>query len=159
MPGGYYATIIGDTRQQGKYVSYQAEFIARMPSNELASVLIKAQHNTQSGGRTYAAMKLPRIEHEYILLWAKPRAIMSMLQTLAVSAEQQQQRVKSTWRAIVRQAMVELGGTSDLTTLYQRVSSAKPEQLRSNQNWMAKIRQTLQLGPFISSERGVWAIA
>lgn len=82
-----------------------------------------------------------------------------MLETLAISAAQQQHRVKSSWRAIVRQEMVGLGGASDLTTLYQKVSSAKPEQLTTRQNWMAKIRQTLQLGPFVSPERDVWSIA
>ena len=67
--GGVYGTIIGDWRRQGKYTSYQAECIARMPSEELAAVLIKAQHNTVSDSRSYAAMKMPRIMHEYIILW------------------------------------------------------------------------------------------
>jgi two-component system sensor histidine kinase ChvG len=43
--GGLYGTIIGDYRRQGRYTSYQAECISRMPSDELAAVIIKAQHN------------------------------------------------------------------------------------------------------------------
>ena len=55
--GGYYGTIIGDLRQNGRYVSYQAECIARMPADELAAVIIKAQHHCQSDGRAYGNMK------------------------------------------------------------------------------------------------------
>ena len=36
-PGGHYATIIGDLRSKGRYVSYQAEICARMPADELAA--------------------------------------------------------------------------------------------------------------------------
>jgi hypothetical protein len=42
-PQGFYGTIIGDYRKNGVYTSYQAEMIARMPSDELAAVIIKQQ--------------------------------------------------------------------------------------------------------------------
>lgn len=61
MGGGYYATIIGDWRRSGAYTSYQSEILARMPSSELAAVLIKQQHNTVSDGRQYAKLKFGRI--------------------------------------------------------------------------------------------------
>ena len=41
--------------------SYQAEMIARMPSNELAAVIIKMQHNCLSDRKTYGRMKLPML--------------------------------------------------------------------------------------------------
>ena len=69
LPGGYYGMLIGDKRKHGKYISYQAEQIARMPADELAAVWIKQQHNCVSDARTYATFKMPFIKHEYLVLW------------------------------------------------------------------------------------------
>jgi hypothetical protein len=73
-PGGFYAIIIGDVRRRGRYSSYQAEAIARMPKEELRAVLIKAQHNMVSNQVCYAPMKFPKIMHEYVVLWQRPPA-------------------------------------------------------------------------------------
>lgn len=70
-PGGYYGIVIGDVRRRGQYSSYQAEAIARMPKEELRSVLIKAQHNMVSSQVRYAPMKFPKIMHEYVVLWQR----------------------------------------------------------------------------------------
>jgi hypothetical protein len=69
-PGGYYGTIIGDVRANGQYSSYQAGLISRMPKRELRAVFIKEQFNVASESRTYP-LKLPRITHEYVILWQK----------------------------------------------------------------------------------------
>ncbi|NNM52100.1 MAG: hypothetical protein HKM02_07730 [Pseudomonadales bacterium] len=161
LGGGYYGTIIGDWRRQGKYTSYQAECIARMPGNELAAVLIKTQHNTMSDSKTYASMKLPLIMHEYILLWCKPKVIMCYLQDLADLAQQQQRRLTGTWRNIVKQVMVNLGGKAELKTIYDKVAENAPDRLASNPNWQAKVRQVLNQGRDMFSlvERGVWSLA
>jgi hypothetical protein len=71
-PAGYYGTIIGDVRRGGAYSSYQADLIARMPKKEPQAVLIKQQHNVASRGREYP-LRLPRIMHEYVVLWQKRR--------------------------------------------------------------------------------------
>lgn len=52
------------------YSSYQADVIARMPKKELAAVLIKQQHNVASKSTDYP-LRLPRIMHEYVVLWQK----------------------------------------------------------------------------------------
>jgi hypothetical protein len=70
--GGYYGAIIGDVRRGGVYSSYQANLITRMPKKELQAVLIKQQHNVASNSREYP-LKLPRIMHEYVILWQKRR--------------------------------------------------------------------------------------
>jgi hypothetical protein len=64
--GGHYGIVIGDVRRGGRYFSPQAEIIARMPRDELRSVLIKAQHNVASNHVRYAPMKFPKILHEYM---------------------------------------------------------------------------------------------
>ncbi len=73
-PGGYYGTLIGDVRKNGQYSSYQADLIARCPKQELRAVLIKEQFNITSNQKTYP-LSLPRIMHEYLILWQKPHAV------------------------------------------------------------------------------------
>lgn len=161
VPGGYYGTIIGDWRRNGVYTSYQAECISRMPSDELAGVIIKAQHNTMSDRRHYGALRLPRIMHEYILLWQKPKMIVSFLSDLAKMARQQSVRVSATWKAIVRTVLIKLGGAARLADIYDKVAEHAPERLQSNPNWQAKVRQTLNtnLDHFAPLERGIWSLA
>jgi hypothetical protein len=157
--GGHYGTIIGDLRQQGRYVSYQAEAIARMPADELVAVLIKGQHNCVSDSRGYARMAMPRITHEYILLWRKrERQVFELLRGMAVASGD---RLRNTWRAIVHMALVQLGGTASLSEIYAAVKAGAQDRCETNNHWQAKVRQVLQLSPdwFASSERGVWGLA
>ena len=160
-PGGYYGTIIGDWRRKGKYTAFHAEAIARMPRDELAAVIIKAQHNEMSSFKNYGPMKLPRISHEYVILWSKPRTIMSALSTLSIMAREQAQRVRATWKAIVRTVLVKLGGKAALKEIYDAIAKNAPaEKLAANSTWQAKVRQCLQLSSdFKWLERGVWSLA
>lgn len=158
-PGGHYGCLIGDWRRNGVYTSYQAEMIARMPRDELAAVIIKAQHNCVSDGRTYARMKMPRIMHEYLILWEKKaRPMLILLRDLA---KEQQARLTGTWKTIVRMVIVKLSGAAPLERIYEEVSRAAPDRLATNPNWMAKVRQTLNSNRdlFQSNERGVWQLA
>lgn len=161
-PGGYYATLIGDHRQCGRYHSYQSEFIARMPDDELQGVLIKAQHNCRSDDAEYPAWGagLPRIGHEYLIVWRRPERPTTTLGTLQALACRAQRRLRSTWRAIVRQALVSLGGEASLSELYRHVSGVAGERTTSNPHWQAKVRQVLQRSEgFAHVARGRWAIA
>lgn len=157
VPGHYYGTIIGDWRRNGVYTSYQAEVIARMPADELAGVLIKQQHNTTSGRKTYGKMALPLIEHEYVLLFRK--RVRTTIALLGVMATQAHRRLQGTWRNVVKLVLMDLGGCAPLQKIYGAVAAATDKVL-SNPSWQAKVRQTLQLSPeFSSRERGVWALA
>lgn len=60
----------------------------------------------------------------------------------------------STWRDVVAEAMGLAGGRVCLADLY-RVVMNHPKA-RANQHWRAKVRQTLQQGPFRAVGRGVW---
>lgn len=161
--GGIFGLLIGDTRKDGKYRSYQADCIARMPKNELVSVMIKQQHNCYTtDNKKYAKLSHARLTHEYIILWSKPKHVLvSMLSDLATMAKQQQTALTSTWRAVVRNALVSLGGEARLEDIYAKVRNNAPEKMASNENWKAKVRQTLQVGNthFQASNRGVWALA
>lgn len=157
LPGGIYGTIIGDWRRQGRYTSYQAEAIARMPKDELLSVMIKVQHNTRSGSQSYQPLRVPLIEHEYILLWMKPRSThVHLLSSLAV---QQHARLRNTWRVVVRLALVSLGGKGSLGDLYAKVAEHAPDRLAANNHWQAKVRQVLQrYTDFRTIDRGIWSL-
>jgi hypothetical protein len=159
--GGYFGTIIGDWRRSGQYTSYQAECIARMPKGELAAVLIKAQHNTLSDARQYPGMKLPRILHEYVVLWHKPARVLSYLGDLAELATQSRGRLDSAWRVIIKCALVSLGGEAGLDAIYSKVAENAPEKLNGNRHWQAKVRQVLnqRQHEFTSAERGTWRLA
>jgi hypothetical protein len=158
-PGGYYGTLIGDRRRNGVYASYQAEIITRMPSDELAGVLIKTQHNCVSDGRQYAAMALPRILHEYLLLFRKKsRPILLLLSTMA---REQQARMSGTWKNIVRCVLLSLGGSAPLTAIYDKVADAAPDKLAANPHWRDKVRQVVNSNPnlFCPVRRGEWALS
>jgi len=157
--GGYYATLIGDWRRNGQYCSYQADMVSRMPSDELAAVLIKQQHNCVSDARKYSRLTLPRIVHEYVILWKKKSAPVLVFMSKMIS--EQAQRMAGTWRNLVHMVLLALGGHSSLDRIYAAVSQQAPEKLANNDNWKAKIRQVLNQHPqmFTSQERGVWAIA
>lgn len=162
-PGGYYATLIGDLRRKGKYYSFQSDFISRMPADELQSVIIKAQHNCWSDGQNYAGRfnkGLPRIQHEYLIVWKRPEAGVSLLMTLGKMARKAHDQLWSTWKTVVRHAMVQLGGKADLKALYEAIEGFADSRIKGNQHWQAKVRQTLQRAEcFKSAERGVWELA
>lgn len=136
--GGWYGTIIGDMRKNGEYYSMQAELQARMDKTEYKATLIKAQHNVSSNNIVYNN-KLPRIMHEYILLWQKksPGLIIRIV-------EQQEERINTTWAAVVRYSMNILKGEVSLSNIYEYVKNIAPEKIENNPNWKAKIRQTIQ---------------
>lgn len=155
-PGSYYGTIIGDLRSKGRYVSYQAEAIARMPSDELAGVLIKQQHNTMSSNKVYGNLKLPFISHEYIVLWQKKNE--SIFYFLNIVAKQAQNRLTGTWLNVVKIALSSIASPSSLEKIYDVISQCP--KVQANPNWKAKIRQVLNQNPnlFFSDQRGIWAL-
>lgn len=156
--GGVYATIIGDWRRNGTYTSYQAECIARMPKDELLGVIIKAQHNVQSARKQYGKMVMPWIQHEYVLLWTRKGA--STFTLLRTIATEQAHRLRGTWKAIIRNVMIALGGQASIQEVCAKVAAGCPEQLQSNKNWDAKVRQVLNSsGEYKNVSRGVWALA
>ncbi|MCU6502352.1 hypothetical protein LPN04_31605 [Rugamonas sp. A1-17] len=156
--GGVYGTLIGDYRKNGRYTSYQAEAIARMPSAELMAVIIKQQHNVMSNAKQYPGLVMPRIMHEYLLLWKRKQTPTIFL--LRDLATEQANRLRGTWRAIIRNVVIALGGSASLKTLYEKIAAHCDERVKANPNWQAKVRQILNsTGDYVSVSRGVWALA
>jgi hypothetical protein len=159
-PDGIYGMIMGDMRRAGRYHCFTAEMIARLPSDELAAVIIKGQHNTTSGRQSYGRMRFPFITHEYLVLWTRKAAIRSTLGLLGAMARQAHQRLQGVWKAVIHECFVRSGKEAmPLADLYQVVAANAPEKVAANENWRAKVRQTLQSDPrFQSVDRGVWAL-
>lgn len=155
VAGGIYTTLIGDMRKGGKFHSFQADYINLLPKKELLSVVIKLQHNTQSGQNSYPG-KVIRIEHEYLLIWKKEAV--TLAHVCWDKARNYQNAIHSTWRSFVRLALMNLGGESSLEKIYSEVERIAESKIKTNNNNRAKIRQTLQ-HHFLSVERGVWAVA
>ena len=137
--GGWYGTIVGDLRRQGQYYSIQAEIQARMDRTEYKATLIKEQHNVFSGGKEYAGLRMPRIMHEYILLWQKKEPGM-MIRVV----EQNERRLKDTWNVIVKYALMTLRGEGELKDIYSVVERSAPEKVKGNPHWEEKVRQVVQ---------------
>lgn len=161
--GGVYGCIIGDQRKNGEYRSYQAELIARMPTKELAGVLIKAQHNTRSESKQYGNMKgMPFISHEYILLWKKPSTIQSWLGVLNDMCQLHNKRYLATWKSTVRAVLASFNGVpAKLGDIYSLVEAEAADKVKNNKHYRDKIRQVLNQNKdeFFPAGRGVWILA
>lgn len=154
---GYYVVIIGDTRKQGRYHSYQGPLLGMLPASELRAVRIKAQHNVGSAKQDYGRVRFGLTLHEYVLILQKE---LPFFQAFGEVVKAQQARLTGTWKAIVRQALTQLGGRADLDTLYDHVFRSAPDRVQRNPNFKAKVRQTLQLLPECHpEERGIWRLA
>lgn len=154
--GGVYTTLIGDRRSKGQFSSYQADFINMMPRSELKSVCIKQQHNCTSDATKYAHMKHPAILHEYLLVWERTRQ--SFVQICWDKAVHAKNEISMSWAALVRIALMKLGGQDVLARIYDEVEKVAGDKLASNPTWKATVRRTLQQN-FENVQRGVWAIA
>jgi hypothetical protein len=154
-PGGHYCTLIGDMRKNGLFHSFQADFIKMMPKSELVSVVIKAQHNTQSGLKTYHSNSFVPIMHEYLLLWKRSSRMLA--QICWDKASGLQSDIQMTWRNYIRMALINLGGQSNLPMIYEEVLKIAGARTGTNNHVQAKIRQILQKH-FVNVSRGVWAM-
>ena len=153
--GGHYVTLIGDLRSKGVFRSFQSDFINMMPTAELASVVIKMQHNCISNNRKYTGNFVP-IVHEYMLIWK--RSTRTLVQVAIEGLMGLKRQAASTWRTLVQVALMKLGGKATLSDIYEIVKQQAGAKILNNANWMAKIRQTLQYH-FTSVQRGLWAIS
>lgn len=73
--GGRLAVLVGDVRRRGKY--YQlGKHVMDLDGKigDVRSVIIKAQHNCRSDGRTYHRLEDPRIRHEYCIVFKRALA-------------------------------------------------------------------------------------
>lgn len=156
-PGAYEVVLVGEIRSKGQYRSMMADLIR---PTQLHQTFIKLQHNCVSdrSGNTYSNSDRALTGHEMIAVFKKPDAGYQVAFILPKTYEMDiRDSVQATWKDILSAVMRKLGKESTLEEIYAEVEGNK--KAKSNPNWKAKVRQTLQLGGFRSSGRGIWAMS
>jgi len=154
--GGRLAVLVGDIKRRGKLYSMQREM---MIPGDLENIAIKLQHNTSSEGKTYGSTNFMEIVHEYLVITLRKDPYkMAVLYSNYKVVDVREHANIQTWRDIVQAAMESLGGEASLEKVYDEIQGHK--KCESNNNWQAKIRQTLQRGrDFVNKDRGTWALS
>lgn len=153
--GSRMGILMGDIRHNGVLHSMLTDIVK---PGELDQILIKMQHNTVSGNRTYSSRNFVPIVHEYILILKKTSPYILDFQIPMKKELDIRDSFSATWRDVVFAVMRKLGKSASLSNIYKEVEGH--EKTRTNPHWKDKIRQVLQKYPdFISESRGVWSLA
>lgn len=153
--GSRMGILMGDVRRNGVLHSMLTDIVK---PGELEQILIKMQHNTVSGNRTYSSRNFVPIVHEYILILKKTSPYILDFQIPMKKELDIRDSFSATWRDVVFAVMRKLGKSASLSNIYKEVEGH--EKTRTNPHWKDKIRQVLQKYPdFISESRGVWSLA
>lgn len=151
--GARMCVLMGDIKKKGRLYSMLSEIVK---PGHLENIVIKAQHNCVSDGRTYSGSFIP-IVHEYIMILKKPSAYeMEIILPHNYNVDIRDSKT-STWRDVVYAALKTLNGKCSLDELYAEIGGHKKTE--ANPHWREKIRQTLQsYKMFNSPARGVWQL-
>ncbi len=153
-PGAKMSVLMGDVRRNG----FHSMYTDIVKPGELQQVIIKAQHNCVSDGRTYSSRNFVPIVHEYIMVLKKLAPYMINFQLPQKFEKDIRDAKNSTWRDVVYAALKKIGRSASLDEIYDEIDGH--EKTKGNENWQAKIRQTLQRDRiFIHVNNGVWAAA
>lgn len=154
-PGSYQAVLCGDIRRKGSFHSMLNELAI---PGELVQILVKMQHNTNSGFKkcNYGKRNFFLIEHEFIAVIKKPSGY-EIAYTIPKSyAIDVRDSKTATWKDIVLSVMNKLG-SADLQTIYREIDGHK--RCETNPHWKDKVRQILQeYSYFKNISRGVWRL-
>lgn len=157
-PGGHYGLLLGSWRTKGRYYHLPAMMLPLCPG-ELQAEIIKEQHNCTSDRRLYASGRQPSwvpIRHETFFVFRRAADATSIyigLDTL----ERLERYASMTWANLLHSAF-RSGEVKTLKELY--ATFRYHPKTRTNPNYEAKIRQTLQLDErFRRIVRGRWGLA
>lgn len=153
-PGAKMSILMGNVRRNGHYYSMLNDIVK---PGELVQTMVKIQHNCVSEGRTYANRNFYPTDHEDILVIKKPSGYEIVFKVPMLYKGDIRNSKSATWRDVVAAVMDKLGHEATLETIYAEIKDH--EKAKTNQNWQAKVRQTLQMGGFRNVQRGVWASA
>lgn len=150
-PGARMSILMGDVKRKGRLYSMLCDIVK---PGELEQIIIKAQHNCWSDNNSYSKKNFVPITHEYILVLKKAAGLLINF-SYPTHKEQDIRDMKCvSWRNVVSEVMRNLGGKASLSDIYSEIEGHK--KCEGNNNWQAKVRQTLQKY-FVPIERGVWA--
>ncbi len=151
--GSRMGILMGDVRRNGRCYSMLKDIVQ---PGQLDQIIIKSQHNVMSAGRNYTHKNYVPIVHEYIMVIKKLAHYMIDFSLPTKHEMDIRDSKTATWRDVVYAVMDKLG-EADLEKIYSELENC--EKAKSNPNWKAKVRQTLQYGKYQNKARGVWAVA
>ena len=152
--GSYMSVLMGDVRRGG----FHSMFTDIVKPGEMQQVIIKAQHNCVSDGRSYSNRNFVPIVHEYIMVLKKASDLFVDFMLPTKHELDMRDSKSATWTDVVYAVLNSLGGKATLSDIYARVDGHK--KCSTNNNWQAKVRQTLQMhNCFSRVSEGVWSIA
>ena len=151
--GSRMAVLMGDVRRGG----FHSMFTDIVKPGQMEQVIIKAQHNCVSDGRTYTNRNFVPIVHEYIMVLKKLAPYIIDFQLPTKHEMDIRDSKSATWRDVVGAVMKKIGKNATLSEIYAEIEGH--EKCKQNSNWQAKVRQTLQMGNFVHVSEGVWAAA
>ena len=152
--GGRMAVLMGDKKEKGKLYSMLVDIVK---PGTLEQIVIKAQHNCVSSGRTYSGKFIP-LCHEYLMIVRKDAPLFFTVKlTREYQADVRDMADASTWRDVVYGIMIHNGRPMSLSELYICVDGHK--KTRKNPHWQDKIRQVVQESRFFRRvEEGVYEV-
>lgn len=123
---------------------------------KVEQIIIKTQHNCVSERRAYKGRFMP-IVHEYIMVVRKDDSLIFPVMLTKSHEIDIRDMQGSTWRDVVAAVMEKNRGAWKLEDIYQELECHN--KAKKNQNWKAKVRQTLQYHPdlFKHDGRGLWS--
>lgn len=154
--GGRLAILMGDYKKKGKLYSMLTDIVK---PGTIENIIIKAQHNCMSYGKTYTSKNFVPIVHEYLLVLRKDDPLTFELRlTKKRDADMRELGDTVTWRDLLY-AVMEKCGPCSLSQIYEKVENSK--KAKKNPHWKEKVRQTLQMHAelFKNESRGVWGAA
>ena len=136
--GGRLAVLVGDVKKNGRLYSLQKD-MTWFAKPEYT--LIKKQHNVKSDSKDYGGSFIP-ISHEYIIIMKKDKMFVIPCKVTKTFNKDIRNSKKVIWRDVVLAALENLEGKAKLKQIYKLIAGHKKTE--NNNNWRAKIRQTLQ---------------
>lgn len=160
MPAGSYEVcLVGEIRAKGQYRSMMQNLAI---PGILHQTFIKLQHNTVSGSRTYSGRSDYALTgHEVIAVIKKP----SGYELAYVMPRRYAMDIRdcnmATWKDVVVSVIRNIHGDISNEAVYSALEGHK--KAKENENWKAKIRQTLQKleasGMIVRKGNGLYAQA
>lgn len=153
--GGRLAILMGDIKKKGKLYS---QLLSIAKPGTIEQIVIKTQHNCLSDRTDYTRHNFIPICHEYLLILRKDAPLIFDYMVAETKKLDIRDLRCCSWRDIICEVLESLGKKAKLAEIYNAVEPY--EKAKRNQNWEAKVRQTLQrYQDFASCERGVWYLA
>lgn len=153
---GRLAILVGDIRSKGQFYSIQHDM---MRMGDFESFIVKGQFNCSSDTRTYKKPFIPVVT-EYLLIYHKQDALMIPFTwtTKDCFCVNHVDIESLTWHHLIRMTIESLGGTANLSDLYERLKDHPKAQ--KNQHHQERIRATIYEHPqeYIPVSRGCYQL-